>query len=326
MLRLRSGLVFVGILGMTTAFACAREPAGGAKTAPTGAERAAIAEQEAASPSGGEDSVVDDALGGRLYDRFYDGEGFSPDRSSSPGNADGQGGPFGNGTLPGRDGQPLLNDAGHDYRLKNLFGWDLRGAQGIYGARFQNKATVVDRNLLDPEADLEEIRGLLRDGSEVVPAYGSVLDASELDSLVAFVGGIRDGRLPHPDRIWTLSEGTPGNYRLVAGGDPEHGKELFADRCAGCHGKDGTKMLFDDDEYSLGSHARQKAYEDWLKILNGQPHTKMKRFVKGADAAELGQQVLDLLAALCDRAAFPLGAATHADVPDGDPRCGSYLR
>src|SRR5690606_15940608 len=103
-------------------------------------------------------------------------------------------------------------------------------------------------------------------------------------------------------------------------------KQLYAKRCAGCHGPGGTKLLLDDGEYSLGSHARQKAYEDWLKILNGQPHTKMKRFLEGASGVELGQEVLDLLAALCDRAAFPVGDATEPDVAEGDPRCGDYLR
>lgn len=327
MLRVRS-MLFVGLWGtLVGGVACgsARESAPGA-TAPPAVEEVAPEEPAtgaaAEAPAG---PVVDDAFGGRLYDRFYDGERFSPDRASTPGTADGSGGPLGNGTLLLADGSALLNDAGHDYRLKNFFGWDLRGAQGIYGAAYQDKATVVERNLLDPAFELEEIRVLIRDGSDVVPGYGTVLDELELESLLAFIGGVREGRLPHPDRIWSLSEGTPGNYRLAPGGDAARGKQLYADRCAGCHGKDGTRFLFDEGAYSLGSHARQKAYEDWLKILNGHPFSKMKRFVRGANGEELGQEVLDLLAALCDRTEFPLGAASKPDVEEGDPRCGAYL-
>lgn len=292
------------------------EPSGGA-TGPL--SEAPADEAPPRDPSASRAS--DDALGGRLFDRFYDGKRFSPAR----GDSDGVGGPFGNGRLPNAAGEPLAN-TGHDYRLKNLFGWDLRGARGIYGPDYHKKSYVSERDLLDESLTSEEVVALLRDGTAELPAYGKVLDEDEFGALAAFVTGVREGRLPRADQFFTLSRDTPGNYRLVEGGDPERGKQLFADRCAGCHGEDGTKMLLDDDAYSLGSHARQKAYEDWFKILNGQPNTSMKRMVRGENAAELRQEVLDLLAALCDRTAFPVGGATAPDVPDGDPRCGAYLR
>lgn len=269
--------------------------------------------------------TADDGHGGRLFDRFFDSATFTPDSKKTPGVADGKGGPFGDGTLPLADGKPLLNDAGHDYRLKNFFGWDLRGAEGIYGARYQNKSTALAINLLDTTRSLEELTLTLKNGEGTLPAYGAVLASQDLDAVVHFVRGIREGHLPGPDRIWTLSEGTPGNYRLNAGADPARGKQLFADQCSGCHGDSGTRILFDDDEYSLGTHARQKAYEDWFKILAGQPGTSMKRFVDGT-GEQMGQQILDLLAALCDRAAFPKGSAKGADVAPGDPRCGEYLK
>ena len=40
-------------------------------------------------------------------------------------------------------------NTGHDYRLKNLFGRDLRGGQGIYGASYQKKPYVLAQNLLE---------------------------------------------------------------------------------------------------------------------------------------------------------------------------------
>jgi mono/diheme cytochrome c family protein len=137
---------------------------------------------------------------------------------------------------------------------------------------------------------------------------------------------VRDGALPHPDRIFELRAGSPGNYALRPGGDPARGKRIIAERCAGCHGADGTELTFDGGEFSLGSHARQKAYEDWLKIMNGQPGSTMGRQLRGASGEEMAKELLDILAALCDRAAFPRGAATGKDVADADPRCGVYLR
>ena len=101
---------------------------------------------------------------------------------------------------------------------------------------------------------------------------------------------------------------------------------MYADRCSECHGADGSEIPIDDGEYTLGTHARQKAYEDWSKILNGQPGEEMGRQVVGADGRAMAQEILDLLAALCDRTRFPRGAATGDDVADGDPRCHAYLR
>jgi mono/diheme cytochrome c family protein len=311
-------MALAAVLGFACASSRQEEP-----EAPTRAEPVSPSSPTAQHEAGTVRAAPDDALGGRLYDRFYDGESFRPDRADTP-EPDGLGGPFGNGTLPGGKGTPLPN-TGHDYRLKNLFGWDLRGPRGIYGPDFQNKDFLAGVDLLDEDLTPDALERLLRDGSERVPAYGKVLQG-DFEALLAFVTAMREGRLPRAERIWTLSKGTPGSYRLVEGANPERGKELFAERCAGCHGRDGTKFLFDGGEYSLGSHARQKAYEDWLKILNGQPHSSMKRFVEGTGAAELGSQILDLLAALCDRSSFPVGSATKPDVPDGDPRCGSYLR
>lgn len=70
-------------------------------------------------------------FGGRLFDRWYDeiDADFVPDDSKTP-EVDGRGGPNGNGTVNGADGRPIAN-TGHDYRLKNLFGWDMRVAPGV---------------------------------------------------------------------------------------------------------------------------------------------------------------------------------------------------
>ncbi|AUX21537.1 uncharacterized protein SOCEGT47_020230 [Sorangium cellulosum] len=274
--------------------------------------------------------AIDTALGGRLFDKFYGKEppfsAFVPDSSKTQGVLDGQRGPAGNGTLRLGSGEVMNNDAGHDYRLKNFFGWDLKGREGIYGPSAMAKGYAVSRNLLGGRETREELVLLFTKGDHEIPAYGDVLTPPQIEAMAAYVIGVRDGALPHPDQIFAIKPPAEGHYALLPGGDAARGKAYIEERCSSCHGDDGTEVLFDDGAYSLGSHARQKAYEDWHKILNGQPGSPMGRQVRGSTGKEMAQELLDILAALCDRAAFPAGKATAKDVEDGDGRCGPYLK
>lgn len=266
-------------------------------------------------------------LGGRLFDNWAAeiGMEFVPDDPSTPA-LDGKGGPFGNGTLPNHEGAPLAN-AGHDYRLKNLFGWDLRGGDGVYGERYLNKTHVLLPDLLKNTETRNVWVSRLTHGEDAIPAYGKVLNAEQIDALVTFLMGMRDGTLPQPTDIYVLTSKEQGHYTLVAGADVARGHEVFAQTCARCHGADGAKWAVEDGKYSVGSIARQKAYETWLKVLNGQPGTDMHGQVEHTLAREQKAGVLrDLMAALCDSKRYPKGQSTEPEVADGDPRCGSYLR
>jgi hypothetical protein len=269
--------------------------------------------------------LTDDALGGQLYDKWYADTPFVPDNKKTAGVADGTGGPFQNGTLAGADGTPARNDLGHDYRLKNFLGWDLRGADGISGPQYQKKPFALAKNLLTQTQTAEEIEQWLTKGDGALPAYGSVLSAQQLKALALFISRVQSGSLPRPEQVWQLAP-TAGHYTLNPGADLERGAALVKARCNKCHGVDGTKLMFDDGAWSLGAFSRQKAYEGWFKILNGHPASKMKRQVRGQTGPEMAQELLDILAALCDRQAFPRGTGTEPDVADGDPRCGAYLR
>jgi hypothetical protein len=268
---------------------------------------------------------ADGGAGGRLFDKWYEGKSFKPDDAKTPA-VDGSGGPFDNGRLKSAEGKEASDTAGHQTRLKNLFGWDLRGADGIYGPKYQKKKYVLSINLLTTKASRDELVRWFTSGHEGIPAYGDVLAATEISEMVDFIVSMRDGKLARPEQVFELSTTAPGNYTLRPGGDPARGASLFKARCATCHGDDGTTLLFDGGELSLGMHSRQKAYEDWMKILNGQPGTAMGRQVDGTDGPAMAEQILDVLSALCDRRAFPKGKARGADVADGDARCGSYLR
>jgi hypothetical protein len=260
--------------------------------------------------------ALDDARGGRLYDKWY----AELNVEFVPGSV---GGPHGDGTLDDGLGEVMLDD-GHGYRLKNLFGWDLRGTEGIYGPRHQDKPWVRPINLLTDDRSIEELADWLERGDEGVPRLGGVVPREAIDEVAAFIVGVRTGALPRPDEVWTLSETAPGNYVLRPGAHPDRGARRLADRC-GCHGPSGLEITI-DDELSLGAYARTKGYEAWFKVLNGHPGSSMGRELDISPGNTGGAgQILDILAALCDRDRYP-PKTPGADVADDDPRCGDYLR
>jgi len=270
------------------------------------------------------------AFGGRLFDMWYDDidTDFVPDDPQTPA-VDGHGGPNGNGTLNGSDGQPIANN-GHDYRLKNLLGWDMRGDAGIYGSDYQDKPFILTDGPLSAAHDntdrsvwIERVTS----GWDGLPAYGDVLSAEQIAALVDYMLAVRDRKLPHPDDLYLLSTGAPNGFVMASGGNAERGRQFYDAQCAECHGADATRLIFDDGEQSLGQHARYYGYAVTMITLAGEPGSDMKAQLPAElNAAEQSQLLLDLIAALCDRERYPRGAGTDPEVPDGDPRCGGSLR
>jgi hypothetical protein len=267
--------------------------------------------------------------GGRLYDNFYTENpriGFLPDDAASAA-PDGEGGPLGDGTLRDGEGQVLDNALGHAYRMKNFFGWDLRGQDGVYGPQYQNKVYVAPFNLIGDDLTRERVAQLIVEGAAGVPAYGDVVPEDDLGDVVALIMAVREHELPRPDDIWELDASAPNGYVLSPGGSAAAGHLTISSSCSGCHGPDGTALLFDDGEFSLGSLARGNAYEVWFKIIAGNPGTIMDSQIPADETwATQAQMVLDVLAALCDQGEYPRGAATEPDVAAGDPHCANYLR
>jgi mono/diheme cytochrome c family protein len=217
-----------------------------------------------------------------------------------------------------------MPNTGHDYRLKNLFGWDLRGAQGLYGPGLHGKPFVLPRNLLNETRSAEELRIWLEEGDAETPAYGALLDGKDLADLAAFIVKTARGELARPERIFELDPVAPKGYRLLTGADVARGHARYASACAECHGSDGTRIEIDETQ-SAGSISRTSGYEIWFKLQHGHPGSSMKRQVSEPTGAGNSQAVLELLAALCDRSKYP-ALAGQSDVPDGDARCGGYLK
>ncbi len=264
--------------------------------------------------------------GARLYDNFYAEDpalGFRPDDPLTP-QSDGSGGPFGDGTLLDGLGAALDSSADHGYRLASVLGWDLRGADGIYGRAYQDKAYVAHLNLMEDSLSREQVAELIVDGARGVPAYGQVLSTEDLTDVVAFIMAARGGDWLQPGDVWHLDAGSPSGYILKPGGRVERGHELVRSSCSTCHGSDGTQLLFDGGEFSLGTLARRSAFEVFFKLLAGSAGTPMTSQIHLEEPwAAQAQMALDVLAALCDRAAYPAGRASLPDSPTDDG-CGYY--
>jgi hypothetical protein len=275
-------------------------------------------------PLTNDDSV---RLGGRLFDDPWSelALDFVPDDAKTE-QLDGKGGPIGNGTLPDEQGKPMPN-AGHDYRLINLLGSDLHGAMGIAGKAYQNASCVLLPDLLKNTDSREVWLARLTRGEDAIPAYASVLSASQLAALSDFLLAMRDGALPRADDVFTLDEKSPGFYRLNEGGDAARGQALIENKCKRCHGADGTSFELAEGKHSLGTFLRARASDAWLKILVGNAGSTMgPQLDKNAPRAVLAQELRDIFAAGCDRARFPRGKASQPDVPNDDARCGAYLK
>lgn len=270
------------------------------------------------------------AFGGRLFDMWYDetGDGFVPDNPDTPEN-EGSGGPNGDGTLNDGDGLPIVN-TGHSYRLKNLFGWDMLGDAGIYGREHQAKPWVLPTGPLSSQhagESRDQWIARLTQGQDGLPRYGEVMTGPEIEALVDFMLAVRDRALPHPDDLYALSTEAPKGFVLASGGNAERGRRFYDAQCAECHGDDATKIIFDNGEQSLGQHARYYGYAVAMIVLSGEPGSDMgPQLPAGLGPAEQTTMLLDMLAALCVRDDYPRGAGTDPEVPDGDPRCGDYLR
>ncbi|MDB4307770.1 hypothetical protein N9985_00635 [Gammaproteobacteria bacterium] len=270
------------------------------------------------------------AYGGRLFDMWYDEIeiDFEPDNPETP-LADGRGGPNGDGTLNNAAGLPMLN-SGHSYRFKNLFGWDMRGDAGIYGHAYQAKEFILPSGPLSPQyADTTRAEWIRRIGAgeDGLPAYSDLLNPAQIEALVDYMLAVRERNLPHPDDLYALSVDSPKGFVLSAGGNAASGHKFYQAQCAECHGEDATKIIFDNGEQSLGMHARYYGYAIAMITLVGEPGSDMgPQLAADLSVAEQTTQLLNLLAALCDRTRYPRGNATDPDVPDDDLRCGAYLR
>jgi mono/diheme cytochrome c family protein len=137
-----------------------------------------------------------------------------------------------------------------------------------------------------------------------MPNFGEILSDEQIWDLVKY---LKDEVLDTTELYDVTTEGTyPTGSRTFSDvgkdGDAAHGDQLYADKCAGCHGADGTTI--DLEGRSIGAFAREKPYEMWHKVKFGQLGSAM-----GPQGVDTLEDMKDLLKAASDPANFPdLGA------------------
>ena len=190
------------------------------------------------------ESIVSDpeaiAEGGRLYDKWW--EEYELRKPSTTHTA-----------------YPLSGkkQGATTWRCKECHGWDYAGKDGAYakGSHF----TGIKGITASYGRPLQDIVEILKDRRH---GYDAVMLDYGLLRLAAFVSA---GQINMSEYIDSSSKHAMGNAA--------RGRPIFRESCKECHGKDGRKRNFKDDdkpEY-IGTVAKRNPWEALHKMRNGHP-------------------------------------------------------
>lgn len=206
--------------------------------------------------------------GGALFDRWYAVTGQQP--------------PDGNQPIWAR--QSNNTRSGPDtWRCVTCHGWDYQGKDGAYrsGSNYTGFPGVLQAAGSKSAA---EIVAILKGSADKQHDFSPYLDDASLNDLAQFITTSLVDDNQYIDPI-TLQ---------VKAGDPAHGKKLYTDQCARCHGADGTtiKFRFEGLDATLGTLALQDPWRFLHKTRFGTPGTPM---VIGFDLKWSAQDGRDVL-------------------------------
>ncbi|NOZ00161.1 MAG: hypothetical protein GXP40_13325 [Chloroflexi bacterium] len=194
------------------------------------------------------DDVV---IGGQLYDRWYAVLNVEPPA----------------GDMPIWARQTTNTRSGEDtWRCSECHGWDYKGHEGAYSSGshytgFPNVMRAADGLTTD------EIVGHLQGQKDPAHDFSEYMDATSMRQLAVF---LKEGLIDDAQYIDSAS-------LRVIGGNLDHGKALFEQRCTECHGEDGKKIIFRSegvDEY-LGSVANRDPWRFLHRTRFGVAGTEM---------------------------------------------------
>jgi cytochrome c553 len=224
--------------------------------------------------------------------------------------------------------QPVTAAAADFYRCKACHAWDGLGNAASYANRTGQstlKATRPDVSSINlrstfASATYQELYDLVAHvGARAIdafdnthPDYSKVLSATQIWNLVKFFleewvdpSELYDievtGAKMYVDNTQNPPVVVAPNItfsNVGAKGTASRGRTIYAEKCALCHGADGT--THDIGGRSLGQFIREKPHEGWFKAKFGEPGTGM---LPGL-VADL-QDLQDLYAALAVAADFP---------------------
>jgi hypothetical protein len=220
-----------------------------------------------------------------LYDRWYSVIG-----QQSPA-----------GDMPIWSRQNTNSRTGPDtWRCVECHGWDYKGSEGAYGSGshftgFPNISALV------PNLPEQEIVDHLKGSKDPAHDFSAFMDDSSLEQLALF---LKNGLIDDDQFIDDVS-------LKVIGGNPEHGRQLYEQVCANCHGADGMQVVFRTegvDEY-LGSVAARDPWRFLHRTRFGVAGVDMPVGAKLGWTAEDGRDVLAYAQTL------PVGIATPSPEP-----------
>lgn len=257
---------------------------------------------------------ADGINGGRLYSKFWAAEtGFS----------------LSNSELDNQSQLDNISDHSDFFRCKQCHGWDRLGREGGYSNRAPstsrpnvspvNLAWASDvystqelfdkiksgpaRRSVDANLDNYDPNGNNSVGDQM-PDYSQILTDEQIWDLVKYLKEesidttelytINLGGGVYPNRSRTFTD-------IGGSGSAFNGDTIFVNNCAACHGADGTKILVDGGEYTVGAHMRSKPYEDQHKVKFGHLGSIMGPVLAQSDISD----IRDLFKALNDATKYP---------------------
>ena len=265
---------------------------------------------------------ADGIQGGQLYSKFWATEtGFE----------------LANSNLTNQAELDAITGKSDFFRCKQCHGWDRLGREGGYSNRGPktSRPNIADLDLaaLAATATTGALFDAIKTGSvarrdvtadlttydpatnstvgDQMPNYSQILTDAQIWNIVNFLKNEAFDTTQLYDI--TFDNGIyPAKARTFSNigkdGDATNGLAVFDNNCASCHGADGTSILVDGGEYTVGRHVRSKPYEDQHKVKFGNlgsimlPHPTLTT----SDAK-------DLFKALTDVTLFPDAQAVAVD-------------
>jgi len=216
---------------------------------------------------------ADVTRGGQMYDKFWNADGFTDPVDASVKLAD-------------------ITDYSNFYRCKQCHGWDQKARSGWYINRAPktNRPNVAPVGLTDVKDEpfrelFDELTGggatidpaRTADGTDSslggdeMPDYSKIFTDAQVWDLVKFLkeGTIDTEQLYDLATAGVYPTGTKTMTNLGKDGSASAGDTFFSNKCASCHGANGTSIALDG--VSLGDFIRESPHEAQHKIKNGHP-------------------------------------------------------
>ena len=184
------------------------------------------------------------AIGGTLYDKWWQVYDLKPPENTHPG-------------YP----ESSKQKGATTWRCKECHGWDYLGKDGAYakGSHYTGIKGINDYH----EKSQKKIISILKDSNH---QYDRVMLDPALGIIALFVA---QGQVNMNDYIDAAT--------IKSKGDAESGRAVFLDKCSRCHGEQGNDVNFGDEvepEF-VGTVAAHNPWEALHKILSGHPGSHM---------------------------------------------------